>query len=232
MSGYPEPLEYIFQRVERDSERRAREELVRNELTGELPELFQTVDPSATYKAKQRQRGSISITQVGQLPDVRPLTAQGHKHFSTIAEEAPFYQARITNDSVETLSSYGDVHQDRENDHTTQVQITGPQSLSRAMQAFLPRQLTRSRSINVVASMDTNVVIDVSVEKAIIESTKDDELNRASVHLGRSLRKQASTVSMSASSPARKGWVAKAKGITRRFRRTKHPSQPLNLVPP
>ena len=134
---------------------------------------------------------------------------------------------------METLSSFGDVHQDAvENDHTTQVQITGHQNLSRAMQAFLPRQLVRSRSVNVVTSRDTNVVIDVSVEKATVESTKDDELNRASVHLGgKSLRKQASTISMSASSPARTGWVAKAKVFTRRFRRTKNSSQTAHRIP-
>ena len=134
---------------------------------------------------------------------------------------------------METLSSYGDVPQDtEENDHTTQIQITGPQNLSRAMQAFLPRQLTRSRSIDVVTAMDMNVVIDVSVEQATVESTKDDEPNQASVHLGRSLRKQPSTVSMSASSQASKSWVAKAKGFTRRFRRTKNPSQAANRDPP
>ncbi|KAF8237429.1 hypothetical protein L208DRAFT_516752 [Tricholoma matsutake] len=238
MSGYPEPLEYIFQQVERDTERRAQEELSRNEL-GEFSQLFQTESSSAKPKTKERRRGSITITRVGQLPDDRPkssrdLFSKGRfSRFSTIAEESPLYQAHLAHDSTNTFSSRGDGPQDLEEDeHTTEVQITGTQKFPNAMQSFLPRRLTRSRSVNVVPSKDANMVIDVSIEKATVESEKSDQLSQASVHLGGSLRKQPSTLTMSASSLARKGWVTKAKGFTRRFRRTTTPSGSANPIPP
>lgn len=133
---------------------------------------------------------------------------------------------------MNTFSSEGDAPEDVEdNDHTTQVHITGAKSISRAMQVFLPRQLSRSRSVSVVASRDANMVIDVSIEKATVESETGDEPRRASVHLGRTVRKQPSTLSMSASLPAAKGWVTKAKNFTRRLRRTKRFSGPANTIP-
>jgi hypothetical protein len=125
------------------------------------------------------------------------------------------------------------VHQDvEEDDHTTQVQITGPRNFSKAIQAFLPRRLTRSQSVNIVTSRDANMMIDVSVEKATVEAQKSDQLSQANVHLGRRLPKKPSTLSMSASSPPVKSWIAKAKDFTRKFRRTKNLSGPADPIPP
>jgi hypothetical protein len=70
------------------------------------------------------------------------------------------------------------------------------------------------------------MVIGVSIEQATVESEAGDEPNQASVHINRSLRKKPSTLSIAASLPAGKGWLAKAKGFTRIFRRTKNPSGP------
>jgi len=121
-------------------------------------------------------------------------------------------------------------HDGDEDDHTTQVQITGDQGFSKTIHAFLPKRLTRSQSVNISVSRDANVLIGVSIEKATVESKKGDELCQASVHVSRGLRKQRSMLSMSASSPARKNWVARAKEFI--FRRTKNHFGPPPPIPP
>lgn len=114
--------------------------------------------------------------------------------------------------------------------HVTQVQqIAGRrQSISKAVGNMLPRRISRARSVNVLApspTSDTNVVIGVSVEEAIIDAPEEAAEaatghGRATVYALGALRSRASTFTMgySRTSPD-KGWVTKAKGLTEKFRR-------------
>jgi hypothetical protein len=120
-----------------------------------------------------------------------------------------------------------------EDSHVTQMrQIAGRQSISKAVEGFLPRRLSRARSTNVIATGDANLVIGVSVEEATVESEEGVETSRASVHAPGALRNQASRLTMAGSSPARNSWVAKARGFTQKFRRKGKTTGVLNGAPP
>lgn len=111
-------------------------------------------------------------------------------------------------------------------------QIAGRQSISKAVEGFLPRRLSRARSTNVLTTGDGNMVIGVSVEEATVESEEGVETNCARVHAPGGLRNQASRLTMAGSSPPRSNWVAKAKGFTQKFRRKSKTAGALDRTPP
>ncbi|KAG5636943.1 hypothetical protein H0H81_006339 [Sphagnurus paluster] len=96
--------------------------------------------------------------------------------------------------------------------------IAGHQGISKAVGGFLPRRLSRARSSQLLVG-DASVVIGVSVEEAMVESADGTEASQTVIHAPGGLRNQPSWLSMVGSLPARNGWIAKAKGFTRKFRR-------------
>ncbi|KAF5386028.1 hypothetical protein D9615_002325 [Tricholomella constricta] len=223
----PEPLEKIFQKVEEESERRAQEDVA------QAIELNKNEGASAAKQAKNRRRGSISITRFGQLADESSKLSQGPPTptLSTIASRSAFYQAQAANDSTKSFASgasahLGDEDAHVEDNHVTQMlHIAGRQSISKAMGGLLPRRLSRARSTNILVG-EANVIIGVSVEEATVESTEGVEASQTVVHAPGALRNQPSRLTMAGSSPARNSWVAKAKGFTQKFRRKSKASSP------
>ncbi|KAI0688445.1 hypothetical protein BC835DRAFT_308764, partial [Cytidiella melzeri] len=242
-------LEQLFQRLEEESEIRA---LAHDEVAlappsppVPEPEAQEAVDvlsaipsplpepaTSATVRAaKERRRGSISISRFGgptpeqNLSSESRLTSTRPSRSSSIVIQKPtFYQLNSTTDahvgSADSLASdSADPTQDEEEAHmTTQMEkIQPPRSLSRA----ISRRLSRAKEIPLPSPSSTStLVIDVAIEQATHESHSEDGGPRVTVTTA-TLRTQRSTPGLydKAAAAGSAGWVSKAKGITSKFRR-------------
>ncbi|KAG5645403.1 hypothetical protein DXG03_006227 [Asterophora parasitica] len=187
---------------------------------------------AAVNPAKNRRRGSISITRFGQLADESSKLSQGPPPtLSATASRTTFYQAQPTNDSIKSFASGASAYVNgegvhMEDDHVTQMlHIAGRKTISKAVGGFLPRRLSRAHSTSVFVG-EANMIIGVSVEESTVESAEGAEASQTIIHAG-ALRNQPSRVTMAGSSPARNSWVAKAKGFTQRFRRKSKASGPI-----
>ncbi|KAI0314633.1 hypothetical protein OF83DRAFT_1285434 [Amylostereum chailletii] len=170
VDSHPEALEKIFQKLEAESERRAREE----EGTGSL---------GGTRSQKQRRRTSVSISRFGQVDDPSLRTTT----FSLPSTPAalttpPMYTASQhhvqSSDSLESTSTIeGTPEWRRESEHVTQVhRIAARQSISRSVGGILQRTLSRSRSKNSLTSVGIdNVIIGVVVEENATVEHREDE---------------------------------------------------------
>ncbi|THV06182.1 hypothetical protein K435DRAFT_23489 [Dendrothele bispora CBS 962.96] len=230
--GPPESLEKIFQRVEEESARKAREEKEseRHEHVDRIKALSPTPSTSS-LKARSRRRGSVSITRFGQLddlinqssgPESIPTPPKSPSVVSTLAAQSNFYRHHGENSSYDSLNSndnQGDEAHTEDAHHVTQVHRIAPrQSISRAMGGLIPRRLSRA-SRQVITEASGDMVIGVSVEAATVEAAPgvEDQV-QATVHApGRTLRPKASRSSL-ASLGSSGGWLHRAKGFTDKFR--------------
>ncbi|KAG6866688.1 hypothetical protein C0991_000798 [Blastosporella zonata] len=219
-----DPLEKMFQKLEEESEQRARED------AGKHVEAKEVKLVGMSSQVKIRRRGSISITRFGQLADQSSKASSSGTHtptLSTIASNSAFYQLQsapsLKNNSSKSFASGASAHLDedahQEEDHATQMlHIAGRQTISKAVGNFLPRRLSRARSANILVA-DANVVIGVSVEEATVVFTGGAEAAQTVVHAPGALRNQPSRLTMAGSSPARSSWVHKAKSFALKLRR-------------
>ncbi|KAG6920043.1 hypothetical protein DXG01_010111 [Tephrocybe rancida] len=221
----------MFQKVEEESERRAREDADR---ASEQTEAAESKPLGTSFQARNRRRGSISITRFGQLADESSKASSGPPTptLSTIASKSVFYQLQGENNSTKSFASGASAHLDenahREEDHATQMlHIAGRQSISKAVGNFLPRRLNRARSANVLVT-DANVVIGVSVEEATEEAAEGAEIAQTVIHAPGALRNQSSRLTMAGSSPARSSWIHKAKSFARKLRRKNRDIEPVS----
>ncbi|KAJ7656331.1 hypothetical protein DFH06DRAFT_1298215 [Mycena polygramma] len=220
--GCPDPLEKIFQQVEEQNERRARQEAGEDTVSDRI----QRMDSSDNLK-KSRRRGSISISRFGQLSSSDavsdgssgPMTPA----LSDIAAKSPFFQAQLkANGSQTSFASGGSAADDAEahhedDHHVTHMHTIAPkQSISRAVGGFFPRRLSRARS-TVLPSND--VVIGVSVAAATVELPENAEVAATVVHAPGALHHQASKGSLTGSLNSRNTWAERAKKFTKKFRR-------------
>ncbi|KAF8157204.1 hypothetical protein B0H34DRAFT_712680 [Crassisporium funariophilum] len=217
MNGCPEPLEKIFQQVEEESERRAQEE---------------RPSSTAAKRHKDRRRGSISISRIGQLTEELDATSKSQvpntPNRLTMASHSPFYQSQIANDSTNSIASgasaFSNDHAHTEDDsHVTQMHHIAGRGITAKI---IPRRLSRSHSASVIPTTSTepNVIIGVSVQEATLASTPEDGVvtvsRRASVSASASLRHQSSRSSMARPKTANSSnWISKAKSFTQKFRR-------------
>ncbi|KAF7370368.1 hypothetical protein MSAN_00668300 [Mycena sanguinolenta] len=217
----PDPLEKIFQQVEERNERRAREEEV--ESKDNVPSSIQRVESSENVK-KGRRRGSISITRFGQL-SISDATSDGSSvgpttpALSDIAAKSPFFRQQLKNGSQSSFASGGSAADDadahREDDHhVTHIHAIAPkQSISRAVGGFLPRRLSRARSV-LPTGVGSAAASDVGAEVAATV-----------VHAPGALHHKQSKASISGGSlnQGTKGWAARAKNFIKFRRKSKVP---------
>lgn len=263
----------LFQRLEMESEQRAlaeeqesgsQEEVDSNPVTSttmvdevnitpvqeEAADAFPEPTTDATVRAaKERRRGSISISRFGQTtaehtptvslqPSTRPSRSSSIVHTKT-----PFYQLEVkqphvyTNSadsfaSLDTSAVREEVHHEYEVVSSMVVEVKEKRSISKA----LSRRLSRARELPIPLpnpSPSGTLVIGVAVEEATVEHLADsdwhsvDNMNTTKVYSG-TLRTRRSTpglyqkVSASAnpgSNTSASVWMSKAKDITSRFRR-------------
>jgi len=130
-------------------------------------------------------------------------------------------------DSFISEGSEGDSSHHLEEQHVTQVeQIDGRQSFQKRVDAILPRRMSRSRSHNVLSPPSQHMVIDVSVEKAIVNAanTHYDGVH-TSVQATRAgeTRSGASTLSGQAAKLPVHGLVQRAKSFACKLGRKRKP---------
>ncbi|PPQ81557.1 hypothetical protein CVT25_013400 [Psilocybe cyanescens] len=236
-----EPLEKIFQQLERESEQKAREQLT------DSPDV-RPGSSLAIKRIRERRRGSISISRIGQLAeDVSTAESKGPTTPSLmkITSNSPFFQAQMANDSTDSIASgasaYSNDHAHTEDDnHVTQMHhIAARPSISSKM---IPRRLSRSQSTSIIPprgapTIDSSVIIGVSVQEATVESDGEDDgavvtrSRRTSIQAAGTLRHQSSRLTIPApkvpNSVSSMGWLAKAKDFTLRFARKNRPSNPV-----
>ncbi|KAF4616283.1 hypothetical protein D9613_008332 [Agrocybe pediades] len=220
MEGCPEPLEKIFQQLEKESELRAEEERVYTMAQPGLPSI---------KRIKERRRGSVSISRIGQVPE-EDVVSENHVPLTptamTIAAKSSFYQAQLANTSTASVASGASAFSDdlahTEDNHTvTQMQhIAGKPSI-------LPRRLSRSHSTNIIPTSNIEP-IGVSVQHATVQTVRhvtDGPVTRSrqgSVTAGsNTIRHQSSRATMPKPNPPSNAtsWLAKAKDFTLKFRR-------------
>ncbi|KAI0343462.1 hypothetical protein BDW22DRAFT_1355902 [Trametopsis cervina] len=238
-------LEQLFTRLEEESELRA---LAHDDLPP-LPvsqtSSAEAVDappptapapeptPGATVRAaKERRRGSISISRFVGLPTADHTPAESRavstrpSRSSSIVTKPPFYQLDTqpipyTGSADSLASDHADPTQDEEEAHmTTQMEKIQPaRSISRA----ISRRLSRARDIPLPSpSSASTVMIDIAVEQATHESQNADDSAIVTVTTAAAvLRTQRSTPGLhdKAVAAMSSGWVSKAKDITSKFRR-------------
>ncbi|PPQ65791.1 hypothetical protein CVT26_000376 [Gymnopilus dilepis] len=252
MEACPEPLEQIFQKIEEESERRAEEEALASQqlppvLEGDGEPALKRSDSSLGQQTKQRRRGSVSISRIGQLTvedfSVRSQTPTTPTH-RTLAPKSSFYQAQIANGSTTSVASgasaFSDDHAHAEDtNHVTQMHhIVGKQSIPAKM---LPRRLSRSHSTSVMPARGTHnveppVIIDVVVQEATVEShAESDEVENGNVLVSRrasvsaqappkTLRHQSSRSTIPSLKLSNASWFSKVKNFTLKFKRKSSPS--------
>ncbi|KAJ7231892.1 hypothetical protein B0H12DRAFT_1239790 [Mycena haematopus] len=243
----PDPLEKIFQQVEERNERRAMQEDVesKDNVSATIPR----VESSENIK-KGRRRGSISITRFGQL-STSDATSDGSSigpttpALSDIAAKSPFFRQQLKNGSQTSFASGGSAADDAEahhedDNHVTHMHTIAPkQSLSRAMGGFIPRRLSRARSVlpgsgggGGLDTRDMSMVIGVSVAAATVELPEDAEVAATVVHAPGALHHRQSKASIGgASEPlndnnkvvANSSWAARAKHFMKFRRKSKVP---------
>ncbi|OBZ69482.1 hypothetical protein A0H81_10103 [Grifola frondosa] len=196
----------ICQKVEEESERRARaeEEAEQQSTSTDSPPSGSsptartppptpnpTPAPAAVAavrdSARERRRGSISVSRFGQAADLSSDTA-GHpaslpsRKSSIIVNTGAFYQAQVHNGSADSFaSSHHSPTDPLDEEQVTQIEmIAGRQSLGKAVGGMLARRLSlsrsRTRSRDVLGpSAASSVFIGVSVEEATVQAEHDME---------------------------------------------------------
>lgn len=188
----------------------------------------QTTDSTSTIRsARDRRRGSISISRYGQPTelDSRPTSGRASRTSSIIVPKPTFYQldSRLQHPPLGSTDSFAsDTTSDPSLDHVedeqqvAQTHIIPGQSLSKA----ISRRLSRARE-TVPLAIGGALVIGVAVEANTVEHQPGD------VHPPQALETTTTTIYSNTlrtqrSSPGLREpatFFAKAKDITARFRR-------------
>ncbi|KIM38038.1 hypothetical protein M413DRAFT_250116 [Hebeloma cylindrosporum] len=243
----PEPLEKIFEKVEQESERKAQAAEYANASRPNTTNGVPVGDKFATArKAKERRRGSISISRIGQPTDEAVTSNSQVPLTPNLASKSPFYQSQIAKGSTYSVASGASAFSNdqayiEDDSHVTQMHhIVGRQTISAKM---IPRRLSRSHSASFIPTRSTAnpepaVVIGVSVEEATVESPREageppvlTTSRRSSVVARGGLRNQTSRNTLAGSKPTTDmGWLAKAKNFTQKLRKKSkialsHPTQ-------
>lgn len=214
--SYPEPLEQAFQRVEAETERRAQEELA----------AAQRSAADGPSSGKERRRGSISISKLGELAVAGPseLLSSGPPTPNRLSMIPSFYEDQLNHSFDSFSSAHLGQDADTEEDHgVTQLHIVGGRqsmSISKAVGNLLPRKLSRARSATIVSTeASTNVVIGVSVEEATAEA-HDAEGGEHPVVVGAVVSGPSTQRPVSSDSSSLGGRiVGRARSLTEKFRR-------------
>ncbi|KAI8978257.1 hypothetical protein BD414DRAFT_538878 [Trametes punicea] len=214
-------IEQIFQKVEEESERRALEQQEYEEEQARQSRVASPAPHAHAYAyapaapaavsvvvARDRRRGSISVSRFGQATDLAP-----HTHDNTSAlpsrtnsiiinagNTGAFYQAQPYAGSADSFASslssssyphggrarsHADAAEDRdvgEEQVTQMATIAGKVSLGKAVGGIIARRLSlsrsRTRSRDILAS-PAGLVIGVSVEEATTEAEVEVEVDDA-----------------------------------------------------
>lgn len=237
----------LFQRLEEESEQRAREEEER-ELQEEQDSLRDAVESMSTTTStvrsastRERRRGSISISRFGGLgqppsdaasTDSRAPSTRGSRSSSIILTKPTFYQldTRLHQPTGSTDSFASDTTSDpsidevEEEHHVAQTHFIPAQSISKA----ISRRLSRARDLVPLSSPSSTgtLVIGVAVEANTVEH--GDE---AGFHTPQAVAATTTTTVYTGCTPGlrtqrstpglneRTNFFAKAKDITSKLRR-------------
>ncbi|EIW54066.1 uncharacterized protein TRAVEDRAFT_74349 [Trametes versicolor FP-101664 SS1] len=197
-------------------------------------------------------------TQTAEAPSALP--SRTNSVIINAGKTGAFYQAQKYAGSADSFASSHDGQDDvRDEEQVTQMEtIAGRVSLGKAMGGLIARRLSRSRtrSRDILAT-PSGLLIGVSVEEATTEAEHGEEDSLDAPHTPNGtafvyaaqadgLRSRRSTVSMpgtaapgeGAGAPASQerrlsaaGWVAKAKDLTKKFRRKSMAVLPQNSSP-
>ncbi|TEB38079.1 hypothetical protein FA13DRAFT_1785913 [Coprinellus micaceus] len=217
-------LEKIFLQVEEESERRAEQERMRAARQA-------LVDTDTLKRVKERRRGSISISRLGQYPVEEAISTPPGSvpptpgSFSALASKSPFYQSQIAAASTSSVASGASAFSDddahcEDPDSVVQIQQIPPKQTIATK--IMPRRLSRARSTQILPKGDSAATIDVSVHETTELSTTVSEegedyttpSRRASVSARHSLRSQPSLSPVA--EPTSPTWIEK---FTQKFKR-------------
>ncbi|KAI0765683.1 hypothetical protein BD413DRAFT_615587 [Trametes elegans] len=197
-------IEQIFQKVEQESERRAREQSEFEEqslldahgrVASPAPSAFAPAAPAAVSVVRDgprdRRRGSISVSRFGQVTDLSSHTAENpstlpsrtNSVIISAGNTGAFYQAQKFAGSADSFASSHEPRPDeREEEQVTQMEtIAGRVSIGKAVGGLIARRLSRSRTRSRdILSTPSGLVIGVSVEEATTEverASEDDDIS-------------------------------------------------------
>ncbi|TCD69418.1 hypothetical protein EIP91_007765 [Steccherinum ochraceum] len=249
-------IEKIFERVEAESERRAAVEETKaaaadeeeaSQMEAEADDSVPSpVSPNGTITAassvaaaRQRRRGSVSVSRFGMVTDAIPepvavstittslSPSTRPSRSSSIVLPAPkMYNVQPNHGSADSLASMLEDPSLQVEDHghsTTMATIAGKQSISKAISQRLSRARTRSRDV-LTSTANSSVIIGVAVQEATVEHHEEehgDEVPNATVVSATvegpndHLKRRRSTPKLESQS----SWMAKAKELTNRFKR-------------
>ncbi|KAG1856893.1 hypothetical protein C8R48DRAFT_718106 [Suillus tomentosus] len=219
-----EPLEEKFRQVEEESERRAMQEqdLSTNELVD--PDLI-----SLSRRGHQRKKSSVSISRFGQ-PGASSSTSPTSSPLATVGHKSTFYHSLANPRSMDSFiseRSEDESHHLEDDQQVTRVErIHSRQPFQKTVEAILPRRMVRSHSSNVL-SPSTRLVIDVSVEKATVDTAyaRSEDNHTTTIHATKAgeLSPRASRISALGAKPPADGLVERAKSFARKFGRKRKP---------
>ncbi|KAH9851080.1 hypothetical protein C2E23DRAFT_733594 [Lenzites betulinus] len=191
-------IEQIFQKVEEETERRAREQTAlpaHGDASLTPPPPPQTVPPAAPAAVtvvrdatRDRRRGSISVSRFGQAtesvaPTTETISALPSRTNSIIinaGKTGAFYQAQKYAGSADSFASSQEEPGEtdpRDEEQVTQMEkIAGRVSIGKAMGGIIARRLSKSRtrSRDILAT-PSGLLIGVSVEEATTEAEHAEE---------------------------------------------------------
>ncbi|KAI0262259.1 hypothetical protein BC834DRAFT_845216 [Gloeopeniophorella convolvens] len=222
----PDAFEEIFLKLEEESERRAME-VEEEGLSPNIPDLAAAAQRAA--RAKQRRRGSVSISRFGHFGDPsqqlslsNPPTPTAFPDGSTSL--SPFYQAQSHNHSADSLSSDSSL----EDDAALRPPHSWPAELVTICWGHAPTH-TISLAVEgepVLQRVDTNVVIGVVVEEDHVEepsgsrevAPRPESRATAYAHAPRALKSQPSrmTIPGAGTKDPSGSWRSKAADLFRR----------------
>lgn len=202
------------------------EELSANEL----------VDPdsvSSSRRGHHRKKSTVSVSRFGQPSNsngTSSSTSPTASLLATVAQKSTFYHSLANPRSMDSFISEGSEDEDEsrhleDDQQVTQVErIHGRQPFQKTVEAILPRRMSRSRSSNVLSS-NTRLVIDVSVEKATVDTSyaRSEETHTTTIQATKVGRPRTSTVGSLGAKPTANGLVERAKSFARKFGRNRQP---------
>ncbi|THG98724.1 hypothetical protein EW145_g7378 [Phellinidium pouzarii] len=174
-----ENLERAFREIEEASEQRALEE-EGNSHPGPLHPLVSSLSNSLTniITDKKRRRGSISISRVGNYPDM-VSAVQAELQSTPNGAASPMYTVQTHTISTSSLTSTSSIssapaRHDAEENLTTQKEtiVARRNTLTKAVSSAFAKTLTRMRSrgaLDELAARDEALIIGIAVHEATTE---------------------------------------------------------------
>lgn len=190
------------------------------------------VDPdlvSLSRRGHQRKKSSVSISRFGQ-PGASSSTSPTPSLLATVAHKSTFYHSLANPRSMDSFiseRSEDESHHLEDDQQVTRVErIHSRQPFQKTVEAILPRRMVRSQSSNVL-SPSTRLVIDVSVEKATVDTAyaRSEDIHTTTIHATKAgeLSPRASRINALGAKPPADGLVERAKSFARKFGRKRKP---------